>query len=164
MTNSKKISFAPIINEEAKILILGSLPSDKSLEKGEYYGHLQNKFWRVIATITGNELPVSYADKKQLLLKSDIGIWDVAHSAQRAGSMDSAIKDVEPNDINGLIAMHSDIKVIGFNGTKAQSLFDKHFTRNPEIRYILLPSTSPANAAISFDNLCKAWRQLLETV
>jgi len=156
-----KTSFDPISNADTTILILGTMPGDKSLELGEYYGHSRNKFWKIISTITGNELPLTYSDKKALLLKSKIGIWDVAHKANRKGSLDSAIEDEEPNDLDNFIAKHKNLKVIGFNGIKSQALFDKYFDRKSGTKYISLPSTSPANTGIDFENICKLWRQIL---
>lgn len=156
-----KTSFDPISTPETTILILGSMPGDKSIELGEYYGHSRNKFWKVISTITGNDVPLSYSDKKNLLTKTNIGLWDIVHKATRPGSLDSAIKDVEPNDLEGFIATHPNLKVIGFNGKKTQALFDKYFERKSGIHYISLPSTSPANAGIHFDNLCEQWRQIV---
>jgi len=156
-----KTSFNPISNAETTILILGTMPGDKSLELGEYYGHTRNRFWKIISTITNNDLPLTYSEKKALLLKTKIGIWDVAHKANRKGSLDSAIEDEEPNDLDSFIARHKNLKVIGFNGTKSQALFDKYFNRKNDIKYISLPSTSPANTGIDFDNICKQWRQIL---
>ena len=156
-----KTSFEPISNNNTTILILGTMPGDKSLELGEYYGHSRNKFWKIISTITGNELPPTYSDKKALLLKTKIGIWDVAHKANRQGSLDTAIENEEPNDVDGFITKHKNLKVIGFNGTKSEALYDKYFDRKGDIKYILLPSTSPANTGIDFDNICKVWRQVL---
>ena len=156
-----KTSFDPISNSDTTILILGTMPGDKSLELGEYYGHSRNRFWKIISTITDNDLPLTYKDKKTLLLKTKIGIWDVAHKANRKGSLDSAIEDEEPNDLDNFIARHKNLKVIGFNGTKSQALFDKYFDRQSGLKYISLPSTSPANTGIDFDNICKQWRQIL---
>lgn len=156
-----KTSFDPISNADTTILILGTMPGDKSLELGEYYGHSRNRFWKIISTITGNYLPLTYSDKKALLLKSKIGIWDVAHKANRKGSLDSAIEDEEPNYLDNFISRHKNLKVIGFNGTKSQALFDKYFDKKIDIKYISLPSTSPANTGIDFDSICKPWRQLL---
>lgn len=160
LTNTKT-SFDTISDAETTILILGTMPGDKSLELGEYYGHSRNRFWKIISTITNNELPHTYSDKKQLLLKTGIGIWDVAHKANRKGSLDSAIEDEEPNDLESFIASHKNLKVIGFNGTKSEALFDKYFNRKKEIKYVSLPSTSPANTGMDFENICKVWQQLL---
>ena len=159
-TNNTKFSFDPIENIETTVLILGTMPGDKSLELGEYYGHSRNRFWKIISTITNNELPVNYQDKKQLLLKTKIGIWDVAHRVNRKGSLDIDIKDDEPNDLYSFVEKHKNLKVIGFNGQKAEALFKKYFDKKNGIKYILLPSTSPANASINFDNICKSWQQI----
>ena len=156
-----KTSFDPISNADTTVLILGTMPGDRSLELGEYYGHPRNKFWKIISTITDNDLPQTYADKKALLLKTKIAIWDVAHKANRKGSLDSAIEDEEPNDLDSFIARHKNLKVIGFNGTKSETLFDKYFDREKGLKYVSLPSTSPANTGIDFDNICKVWRQIL---
>lgn len=138
------------------------MPGEKPLELNEYYGHSRNKFWKIISTITNNDLPVTYPDKKALLHKTKIGIWDVAHKANRKGSLDNAIQDEEPNDLNSFISKNKNLKVIGFNGTKAEALFDKYFTRQKGLKYISLPSTSPANTGIDFANICKIWRQILK--
>lgn len=137
-----KTSFDPISNADTKILILGTMPGDKSLELGEYYGHPRNRFWKILSTISNNELPLSYSDKKGLLVKLKIGIWDVAHKANRKGSLDSAINDEEPNDLEYFISKHKNLKVISFNGTKSEILFNKYFERKSSIKYITLPSTS----------------------
>ena len=159
-TNSKT-SFEPISNPDTTVLILGTLPGDKSLDLGEYYGHPRNKFWKIISTITNNELPITYSDKKKLLLKTKMGIWDVAHKANRKGSLDSEIINEEPNDLVNFIKRHKNLKVIGFNGTKSKVLFDKYFNRESEIKYISLPSTSPANTGIDFNGICEKWRPIL---
>jgi hypoxanthine-DNA glycosylase len=158
-----KNSFAPFSDSETRILILGTIPGDKSLELNEYYGHPQNRFWRAIAFITEQELPVNYDDKKALLLRSGIGLWDVAHRADRKGSLDSAIKDEEPNDLNTLISDLKKLKIIGFNGKTAEKLYDKYFDRKAGIHYFSLPSSSPANAGTSLRVLCEKWKQMLIT-
>ncbi|MDL5045483.1 DNA-deoxyinosine glycosylase [Oscillatoria amoena NRMC-F 0135] len=158
-----KTSFDPISNSDTTILILGTMPSDKSLELNEYYGHSRNRFWKIISTITGNSLPQNYAGKKALLIKTKIGIWDVVHKANRKGSLDSAIEDEEPNDLESFITRHKNLKIIGFNGKKSEALFDKYFDRKKDLKYISLPSTSPANTSVDFDNICKLWENILAT-
>ncbi len=162
-TTNIKTSFDPISNNNTTVLILGTMPGDKSLKIGEYYGHPGNKFWKIISTITDNNLPLTYSDKKELLLNSKIGVWDVAHSAKRRGSLDSAIQEEVPNDIDSFIARHSKLKIIAFNGSKSEKLFDKYFNRNSRIRYISLPSSSPANTGIDFEAICNKWRQILKS-
>jgi len=156
-----KTSFDPVSNADTAVLILGTMPGDKSLELGEYYGHPRNRFWKIISAITDNDLPQTYADKTTLLLKTKIGIWDVAYKANRKGSLDSAIEDDEPNDLDDFITKHRNLKIIGFNGTKSEALYNKYFDRKKQIKYISLPSTSPANTGIDFENICKKWQQIM---
>lgn len=157
-----KKSFEPISGPNTTILILGSMPGDKSLELSEYYGHARNRFWKVIAAITSNPLPLTYDEKKELLAQTNIGLWDVVHTADRKGSLDTAIKNEIPNDIDGFITRHPELKVIAFNGAKSEALFNSYFKRKEGIRYVSLPSTSPANAAISFEKLCTVWQKILD--
>ncbi len=157
-----KTSFEPISNSETTVLILGTAPGDKSIQLGEYYGHPRNRFWKIISNLTENDLPVTYSDKKKLLTKVGIGIWDVAHSVIRKGSLDNSIKSEEPNDLDNFINEHSNLKIIGFNGQKAKKLFDKYFDRKDELIYISLPSTSPANTGFNFNEICEEWKKILE--
>jgi len=157
-----KKSFNPISNSETSILIFGSLPGNKSLELNEYYGHPRNRFWKIISVITENDLPLNYLDKKSLLFKTKIGVWDVANKAIREGSLDIAIKNELPNDLDNFISKHKNLKLIGFNGKKTEKLFDKYFVRQKNIRYLSLPSSSPANAKISLEDIYKAWKEILK--
>lgn len=159
-SNHSKKSFAPLAADDIEILILGSMPGDKSLECGEYYAHFRNRFWKIIAEITNEQVPATYADKQELLERHKIGLWDVAEMANRKGSLDSDILDSTPNDLDGFLQTHDEVKVIAFNGTKAQSLFAMFFRRNPKITYFALPSTSSANSRITFDEICKQWRHI----
>ena len=162
MTIKTKSSFNPISDKNTAILILGSLPGDRSIELREYYGHPRSRFWKIISSITNSPLPISYPDKKQMLLDHRIGVWDVAHSAQRSGSLDTAIKDEVPNDVEGFIEKHEHLKIIAFNGAKTEKLYDKYFRRISGIKYLSLPSSSPANAKYDVDSLCEKWRQVIE--
>ena len=153
-------SFAPIIYSNTKILVLGSLPGKKSLELREYYGHPRNRLWKILAHLTGNEIPKNYERKKEFLFKNNIGLWDLAHSAYRQGSLDSNIKKENPNDIEDLLESYETIKVIGFNGKKSEKMFYKYFTEKLGIKYVPLPSTSPANMAINFEEMCSRWSEL----
>ena len=156
----RKESFGPLASDDTRILVLGSIPGDRSLAVGEYYGHPQNRFWRVIAALVGSEVPVSYDDKRTMLSKAGIGLWDVARRARRQGSLDSAIRDAEPNDIAGFISAHPELRVVAFNGRKPEALHDRFFDRVPGIEYVLLPGTSPANAAWSLERLIGEWRRI----
>jgi hypoxanthine-DNA glycosylase len=161
MNNELKTSFPPISADSTEILILGSLPGEKSLAMHEYYAHPQNKFWRIIAAITDGQTPVDYGDKMSLLINNKIGVWDVVREAKRIGSLDKNIVDEVPNDIDNFISRHKNLKVIGFNGTKSMKLFDKYFKRQAHFKYIHLPSSSPANARIKFDEICEKWRKVI---
>ena len=116
--------------------------------------------WNILSKITSSELSSNYVSKNIFLKKHKIGLWDVAHSAQRKGSLDSNIKKEIPNDIKSLLIDFPSIKVIGFNGKKSESMYYKFFKPIPSVIYISLPSSSPANMAISFDNICKQWAKL----
>ena len=153
-------SFEPIIFNDTEILILGSLPGKKSIELNQYYGHPRNRMWNILSKITSSELSSNYVSKNIFLKKHKIGLWDVAHSAHRKGSLDSNIKKEIPNDIKSLLIDFPSIKVIGFNGKKSESMYYKFFKPIPSVIYISLPSSSPANMAISFDNICKQWAKL----
>ena len=155
-------SFPPLIYESVKILILGSLPGKKSIELKEYYGHPRNRMWKILCAINNCELPTDYESKKTFLKKNKIGLWDVASSAERRGSLDSNIKKEIPNDVESLLLDFSSIKVIGFNGKKSESMYNKFFKLNKSIKYVSLPSSSPANMAISFENICIRWIELFK--
>lgn len=152
--------FAPVFNQESKILILGTLPSVKSREQHFYYGHPQNRFWKVLANITKEAVPSSISEKKELLLTHHIAIWDVIKSCDIIGSSDSSIRNVVPADI-GLILDNSNVSAIFGNGAKACELYHKYTL--PQTGYPIhkLPSTSPANAAWSLEKLTDTWKQSL---
>ncbi len=156
-----KKSFKAISSTNSRVLILGTMPGDKSLELQEYYGHPRNKFWKIMASITNSEIPLSYNEKITLLIKNNIALWDVIEQANRLGSLDSAIKNEKANELNIFIAKHKHLHTICFNGKKAETLYNKYFTKETTIRYFSLPSSSPANAGISFENICKTWKQIL---
>ena len=151
-------TFKPIYNQESKILILGSFPSVKSRENQFYYGHPQNRFWKVIAHILEKEVPETVEEKKRLLLTNKIAIWDVIASCTIQGSIDTLIKDVVVNDFSEILE-NSAVEKIFVNGTKAYELYHKYAEKETGIKAIKLPSTSPANAAWSLERLCEAWKE-----
>lgn len=158
---AEKIShdFAPVYDGKSKILILGTLPSVKSRESNFYYGHPQNRFWKVAAALTGSPVPVTVEEKKSMLLNSGIAVWDVIASCTIEGSSDSSIKDVIPNDVAGLLE-GSSIEAVFCNGGKAYELYEKYCEkRQGAPKAIKLPSTSPANAAWNLEKLTAAWKE-----
>lgn len=152
-------TFEPVYNGESRVLVLGTFPSVKSRENAFYYGHPQNRFWKVIAAITKEEVPVSIDEKKSMLLKHGIAIWDVISSCDIQGSSDSSIKNVVPNDVAGLLEKSRIVKIYG-NGGTACRLYDKFCKGKNGAEIIKLPSTSPANAAFSLERLIQCWEIL----
>lgn len=152
--------FEPLYNENSKILILGSFPSVKSRENDFYYGHKQNRFWKVLAAVLGAQTPIEIEEKKALLLDNGIAIWDVIYSCDIVGSSDSSIRNVVPTDI-GRILINSDIDRIYTNGAKAGELYRRHQLPATGMEAIVLPSTSPANAAWTMERLTDAWQSIL---
>ena len=150
-----------LYNADSRILILGSFPSRRSRDDGFFYAHPQNRFWPLIAGITGNAVPLTVAEKKAMCLNSGIAVWDVVASCDLVGSSDSSIKNVVVNDIARLVR-DSGIQHIFLNGGTAGRLYERHITGNIDIRYDILPSTSPANAAFDMERLFSHWRGIVE--
>ena len=152
--------FGPVYDKNSKILILGSLPSVKSRQQQFYYGHPQNRFWKVLSAALGESIGGSVDEKKRIMLKKHIALWDVIQSCDIIGSSDSSIKNVKENDIS-VILDAADIKAIFLNGAKAYELFKKYCggveDRNEPPAILKLPSTSPANAAWKTQQLIEAW-------
>ncbi len=149
----------PVWDKNSKVLILGSFPSVKSREEGFYYGHKQNRFWKVIASVCNCSVPENIQDKKKMLLSNGIAVWDVIHSCDIVGSSDNSIKNVVPNDI-GIIIENSKVERIFTNGKKADELYSKYIEQSVGITAVCLPSTSPANAVWTLEKLCAEWQQI----
>ena len=150
-------TFEPVFNKDSKILILGSFPSVKSRENNFYYGHPQNRFWKVLAGVLKKDVPQTIEEKKAFLLEHRIAVWDVIESCTIIGSSDSSIKDVVVNDFSKVLE-NSEIKTIYVNGGKAYELYHKYAEKQTGIQAVKLPSTSPANAAWNLERLCEAWK------
>lgn len=148
---------APVYDEASRVLILGSFPSVKSRETGFFYGHPQNRFWRVLAELFEEEVPITISEKKEFLLKNHIAVWDVIHSCDIVGSSDSSIKNVVVNDLSRILSK-ADITDIFVNGKKAEAYYKKYIFPKTKRMAVCLPSTSPANAAWNFTKLLEAWR------
>lgn len=155
--------FEPVFDEYSEVLILGTFPSVKSRENKFYYGHPQNRFWKVIAALTESELPETVEEKKKMLLENHIAIWDVIAQCDIAGSSDSSIKNVVPADI-GRVLKNSNIKKIYANGNTAKKLYDKYVLPNVHMEIEGLPSTSPANAGYTLEKLLEAWKTTKEVI
>lgn len=147
---------APVFDKDSRVLILGSFPSVKSREEGFFYGHPQNRFWRVTASVFGEDVPKTIDEKKSFLLRNHIALWDVIGSCEINGSSDSSIRNVSVNNIE-MILETADIQAIYLNGKKAFQLYQKHMLPVTGREGICLPSTSPANAAWQLDKLVREW-------
>ena len=151
--------FPPLYDKDSKILVLGSFPSVKSREQLFFYGHPQNRFWKVTAAVFGDDVPKSIEDKKAFLHKNHIALWDVIASCDIEGSADSTIKNVVPNDLDAIIK-NSKVKRIFVNGKTAEKYYNKYTKDKLGRAAVCLPSTSPANASI--ERLVGAWRIINE--
>ncbi|MBD5476220.1 MAG: DNA-deoxyinosine glycosylase [Lachnospiraceae bacterium] len=148
---------SPVYDSESKVLILGSFPSVKSREQQFFYGHKQNRFWRVMAQVLGCALPEDITQKRAMLLANHIAVWDVIASCEITGSSDASIRNVVPNDLSQILTT-ADIRAIYTNGGKAHQLYQKYIFPKNGREAQLLPSTSPANAGYSLERLVEAWR------
>lgn len=160
-------SFAPIEGDMAHVLILGTMPGVASLKAEQYYAHPRNSFWKIISAVLGLPPNASYEERIASLQRSGIALWDVLESCIRPGSMDADIdmNSVTPNDIRALLQRQPKIGTICFNGSSAEMIFKKRVLptlRDINLRYIRLPSTSPAHAALSFEEKVIAWRVAIQ--
>ena len=153
-------TFEPVFDAESRILILGSFPSVKSRENQFFYGHPQNRFWKVMANVLEWKVPVTIEEKKEMLLANHVAVWDVIASCSIQGSSDTSIKDVVVNDFSRILD-HSKVEKIYVNGGKAYELYVRYAEKATGIKAIKLPSTSPANAAWGQERLTKTWKTLI---
>lgn len=153
--------FPPLYDDRSRILILGSLPSVKSREQMFFYGHPQNRFWKVMSAVLGEVLPTTIEEKKRMLLKHRIALWDTIYSCDIIGSSDSSIKNVTPTDLRQIVE-GSEVQRIFCNGGTSGRYFQKYQQKTLGMEATVLPSTSPANAAFSLEKLIQLWGQALK--
>jgi hypoxanthine-DNA glycosylase len=158
-------SFAPLCRPSATVLILGSMPGAASLKAQQYYAHPRNHFWPIMARLCGFDATAPYAARVEALTRCGIAVWDVLQSCVRPGSLDSSIEAGSrvPNDFASFFQAHAGIHLVCFNGVEAQKSYDRHVLPGlaiPGVRYVRLPSTSPAHA-VAFDHKLAAWRSAL---
>lgn len=163
MSDTKNIThpFPPLYDENSRTLILGSFPSVKSREAMFFYGHPQNRFWKLIAALYGEDVPSTIEEKSSLVLRHRLALWDSIHSCTITGSSDSSVRDVVPNDISGIIR-NSKIERIFCNGALSHKMYMKFIFPSTGIKARKLPSTSPANAAYSLERLAREWSVIKE--
>lgn len=163
MPSTAAVSFPPLADHHARVLILGSMPGIASLQAGQYYAHPRNAFWPIMARLLGFDVAIPYPEKVATLKSAGIALWDVLQSCQRSGSLDAAIEpaSIVANDLPAFLQAHPGIERLYFNGATAETCFRRHVVRTlpagaPSGQR--LPSTSPAHAALSFDQKLAAWR------
>ena len=156
-------TIAPVFDKDSRVLILGSFPSVRSREQKFFYGHKQNRFWRVMAQVLDCDVPEDIPQKRAMLLAHHIALWDVIASCEITGSSDASIRDVRPNDLSCVLSQ-ADIRAVYTNGAKAYELYRKYIFPVNGIEAQLLPSTSPANAGYSLERLTEAWRVIREAL
>ncbi len=149
-------TFGPVFDADSHILILGSFPSVKSREQGFYYGHPQNRFWRVMAQVLQCNLPQTVEEKTSMLLEHHVALWDVVERCELIGSSDSSIRNVEPVNLQMLLE-HSNVHTLFANGKTAGRLYQTLIQPSTGMEITILPSTSPANAAFTFERLVEIW-------
>lgn len=154
--------FDPVCREDARLLILGSMPSVESLHQSFYYAHPRNAFWPMMAEILGEAMPQSIQEKKDMLIRHRIALWDTVHSCLRQGSLDSAIRSARANDFETLYRNCPELRHVIFNGAAAQQLYQKLVSRD-DARFIFrrMPSTSPAYT-LKYSNKLSAWQQAVK--
>jgi double-stranded uracil-DNA glycosylase len=163
---SRVQSFAPLEDQWASVLILGSMPGVASLRAGEYYAHPRNAFWAIMGQLLGFDSGLSYAERVRCLTSAGIAVWDVLASCQRTGSGDAEIDDstITVNDFAAFFREHPQVRSVFFNGVKAQACFRREALPQlqiPDVAFQRLPSTSPANASYSFEKKLAAWSVIL---
>ena len=149
-----------LFDKDSRVLILGSFPSVKSREQNFFYGHPQNRFWKVHAAIYGYPVPQTIDEKKRLILDNNLALWDSIASCEITGSSDSSIRNAVPNDI-GIIIDNSKVDRIFCNGRKSHELYHRYIEPLTEIKAVCLPSTSPANAQWTLERLTEVWSDKL---
>lgn len=159
---SRKSSFPPVVAPDTRVLVLGSLPGERSLAERRYYAHPQNRFWHLIGTVVGRELvPLDYEARLAALLQAKVGLWDTVASARRAGSLDAAIREAEPTALTELAASLPDLRAVGFNG-KTSARIGMPRLAGSGLALVPLPSSSPAHAAMALAEKEKLWAALGE--
>ncbi len=154
-------SFPPVSRPDARVLILGSMPGKKSLEKHQYYGHPLNAFWKIMGELVGAHPHLPYDERLEILRSSGIAVWDVLASCVRRTSLDSHIEKESPNDFAAFFARHPSITQVFFNGAKAEHSFRRFVLdrqKLPPLECHRLPSTSPAHAGMRYAQKLEAWR------
>lgn len=160
-----KRSFPPVVDERARVLVLGTLPGEESLRRKEYYAHPRNLFWPILFALFDAAAPAAdYEARLCFAVAQRVALWDVCAAGEREASADASIRREQPNAIDRLLDDHPLIRAVAFNGTGTRRLHDRHFARRPGLDYLALPSTSPAHARLDFAAKLGQWSALREAL
>jgi double-stranded uracil-DNA glycosylase len=157
---AKKRSFAPVVDQRARVLVLGTLPGEESLRRHEYYAHPRNLFWPILFALFDMAPAGDYTARLAFAAAQRVALWDVCETGERAASADASIRREQPNAIGLLLDAHPLVGAVAFNGTGARRLHDRHFPRRPGLAYLAMPSTSPAHARLDFAAKLAQWQRL----
>lgn len=165
MTSERLTGLAAVSQPDAQVLVLGSMPGAASLKQQQYYGHPRNHFWPIMAELLGFDAGLPYSKRLQALQRSKVALWDVLQHCERQGSLDSAIRNESPNDFHRFLSQHPGLRLIAFNGRKAEQSFQRlvlpSLPSELQCELKCLPSTSPANAAQSASSRLQQWKLIM---
>lgn len=159
---SIKTAFAPIVDSQSRILILGTMPGESSIRLQQYYGHAGNQFWKIMFTLFNEPLTGDYAVKQELLLKNNIALWDVLSHCEGTGSSDANIRNEIPNDFASFYRDYPNIKHVFLTSKKAEAFYEKYIGKNTSRNYFLLPSPSRANTWKTLEMKIDEWKTILK--
>ncbi|RIV88072.1 DNA-deoxyinosine glycosylase [Aurantiacibacter zhengii] len=158
----RKQSFAPVVRPDTRLLILGSLPGEKSLAAAQYYAHPRNAFWKLMEQVIGSDLvALDYPARLEALSRHKVGLWDSVQSAERRGSLDADMREIETADLTSLVATLPELRAVAFNGKTSEKAARPQLAQSA-LRLVSLPSSSPAHAAMTFEEKTRHWTKLRE--
>lgn len=160
----RKIAFAPLVSSSSSVLFLGTMPSEESLRKQQYYGHKSNQFWKILFSLYNKPFTDDYQERKVFILQNNLALWDVLHSCEGQGSLDSNIKNETANDFSRFYKEYSRIKYICFTSKKAEEFYKRYVGFDDDHIFITLPSPSTANARMTLDEKKTMWYDFLESI
>lgn len=168
VVHTHKTGFPPIVGKKPRALILGTIPGEESLRKGQYYAHPRNSFWFILGRLLKFDPAINYEKRKEILKENNIALWDVLKTCEREGSLDSSIIEASlvENDFLPFYAKYKTITHVFFNGTKAEKEYEKRVLpivrrKHQGLKYIKLPSTSPAMASLTKEEKLSQWSIIL---
>ena len=157
----RKVAFPPVVDDKSCILLLGTMPSEESIRKQQYYGHKSNQFWKILFAIFHKPFSLDYKERVALLIENRIALWDVLSSCEGQGSADSDIKAEQANDIEQFLALHPYIRYVFFTSKKAEEFYRKYIGFSNDKVYDVLPSPSSANARMKLDEKIEEWKRIV---